>query len=389
MGYNVNMNPMLQSGINQANMLQGLGQTIGGAIGGYQRRGEQEAKQAQMQQLMQSAASGDPQAIEMLYSIDPQAGKAMEQRLFTGQDRATKQEGLLQDQRSLDTANLIEKMSLMSPSKQKAVFDAAVLDDKFDIDASDEPFFMDPNAQRAAVAKVKGNDYANNFFGKAKETEFQQGTGKMSGYAFNPETGGFTIDPAIKARIEDIKAKPTLDAKDRQAINKDFTALTKDTKLIRNTAKDLDKLSKMVGKDGNVSGPSSIAMVFKFMKALDPTSVVRESEFATAENSSGVPENVRNMYNKLVQGGKLGQEQVKQFVRTAKLLANSSIDSSATEVNSFLDTFEGEIPASFKGLMIKRLPTRFDIEGVYDASAAGTVNNETATDEFAGFKVVR
>lgn len=186
--------------------------------------------------------------------------------------------------------------------------------------------------------------------------EFKQGTGEMSGYAFNPQSGEYKINPQVKSRIEEIKSKPTLDAKDRQSINKDFTQLTKDTKLIRNTASDLEKLGKIK------SGPASIAMVFKFMKALDPTSVVREGEFATAENSAGVPETVRNAYNKIMQGGRLGDEQISQFVSTAKQLANNSIQSSNEEVQGFIDTFEDTLPQGFKDLLMKRIPQPFELE---------------------------
>lgn len=45
-----------------------------------------------------------------------------------------------------------------------------------------------------------------------------------------------------------------------------------------------------------------IALVFSFMKMLDPWSVVRESEFATAENAQGVPQQIINGYNKLLTG---------------------------------------------------------------------------------------
>jgi len=38
---------------------------------------------------------------------------------------------------------------------------------------------------------------------------------------------------------------------------------------------------------------------------LDPGSVVRESEFATAQNAAGVPDQVRNMYNKVLSGTRL------------------------------------------------------------------------------------
>jgi hypothetical protein len=43
------------------------------------------------------------------------------------------------------------------------------------------------------------------------------------------------------------------------------------------------------------------AMIFAWMKMLDPTSVVRPSEYATAENARGVPETIRNLHNKLLQ----------------------------------------------------------------------------------------
>ena len=76
-----------------------------------------------------------------------------------------------------------------------------------------------------------------------------------------------------KAAAAIAKGTP-LDAKDRQGINKDVTTLIKDTVSINKTAKDLSNLKKLGG------GPASIALVFKFMKALDPQSVVRESEFS-------------------------------------------------------------------------------------------------------------
>lgn len=191
---------------------------------------------------------------------------------------------------------------------------------------------------------------------QAEKTKFQQGTGEMTGYSFNPDTGEYSVNENIKAKLEEVKAMPTLDAKTRQGINKDFTQLTKDTKMIVNTAKDLEKLSKIK------SGPSSIAMVFKFMKALDPTSVVREGEFATAENSAGVPESVRNIYNKVMEGGRLGDKQASQFVNTAKQLANTAIESSTGEVQSFVNTFEDTLPENFKKSLLKRVPKAFDVK---------------------------
>ena len=178
----------------------------------------------------------------------------------------------------------------------------------------------------------------------------------MSGYVFNPDNGTFNINPETKARLEDAKESGVLELKDKITLNKEFTNLTKDTKLIRNTAADLDKLAKIK------SGPAALAMVFKFMKALDPTSVVREGEQASAENSAGVPEAVRNMYNKIVNGAGLGEEQMKQFVFTAKELANSAIDSSTIEIADYLNTFEDDLGKSFSSKLMERIPKRFNIK---------------------------
>jgi hypothetical protein len=37
------------------------------------------------------------------------------------------------------------------------------------------------------------------------------------------------------------------------------------------------------------------------MKMLDPTSVVREGEFATAQNAASIPIKIVNMYNKALE----------------------------------------------------------------------------------------
>lgn len=65
------------------------------------------------------------------------------------------------------------------------------------------------------------------------------------------------------------------------------------------------------------SGAGDIGTIFGYMKMLDPGSVVREGEFATAQNSSGIPDRVRNMYNAVVNGERLTPEQRAEFVRVS------------------------------------------------------------------------
>lgn len=68
------------------------------------------------------------------------------------------------------------------------------------------------------------------------------------------------------------------------------------------------------------SGPGDISMIFAYMKMLDPTSVVREGEFATAENAGGVGSQISNLYNKVLSGQRLTPELRKQFLASADQL---------------------------------------------------------------------
>lgn len=79
------------------------------------------------------------------------------------------------------------------------------------------------------------------------------------------------------------------------------------------------------GADAN-NASGDIALVFSFMKMLDPGSVVRESEFATAQNAAGVPDQLRNTYNKVLSGTRLGSEQRVEFKNTAENLLKSEVE---------------------------------------------------------------
>ena len=75
--------------------------------------------------------------------------------------------------------------------------------------------------------------------------------------------------------------------------------------------------SRIKAANQDNTGASDIAMVYSFMKMLDPTSVVREGEFATAENAGGVPQQIQSLYNKVINGQRLAPEVRQQFVQQA------------------------------------------------------------------------
>lgn len=68
----------------------------------------------------------------------------------------------------------------------------------------------------------------------------------------------------------------------------------------------------------NVSWPWDVAAIFQFMKTLDPTSVVRETEFNTAASTAWVMWQMKNAYTKLVNWERLTDEQRTAFWKLAK-----------------------------------------------------------------------
>jgi hypothetical protein len=66
------------------------------------------------------------------------------------------------------------------------------------------------------------------------------------------------------------------------------------------------------------SGASDVALVFGFMKTIDPNSTVREGEFATAEQTAGIPDRIVNLYNNLRTGERLNQKQRIEFLKAGE-----------------------------------------------------------------------
>jgi hypothetical protein len=119
--------------------------------------------------------------------------------------------------------------------------------------------------------------------------------------------GGVTVlrEPGVK---QDTKNEA---AKFEQSLRKEYTSLTADMRTINDSYSRLQASSKLD------SGPADIAMVYSYMKILDPTSVVREGEYATAEQTAGLPEQIVGTYNKLMSGQRLTPQQRSQFVDAA------------------------------------------------------------------------
>lgn len=70
----------------------------------------------------------------------------------------------------------------------------------------------------------------------------------------------------------------------------------------------------------NPSAAGDLSAIFAYMKILDPSSAVRESEFANAQNAAGVPEKIRNQFNRMLNGERLSDSQRRDFQMQAEKL---------------------------------------------------------------------
>jgi len=73
----------------------------------------------------------------------------------------------------------------------------------------------------------------------------------------------------------------------------------------------------------NPSAAGDISLIFGYMKLLDPASVVREGEFATAQNAGSIPQSIYGMYNKALNGERLAPSIRSDFLNQAKNLISS------------------------------------------------------------------
>ena len=66
------------------------------------------------------------------------------------------------------------------------------------------------------------------------------------------------------------------------------------------------------------SAAGDMSMIYGYMKMLDPGSTVREGEFANAQNAAGIPDQIRNAYNKVQTGQRLNPTQRADFLKQAE-----------------------------------------------------------------------
>lgn len=85
-----------------------------------------------------------------------------------------------------------------------------------------------------------------------------------------------------------------------------------------------DAYARIKEAGNNPSPAGDLAVIYGYMKLLDPGSTVREGEFATAQNSGSIPQRIQAMYNKVASGKRLSIEQRDDFLNRSRRIYSSA-----------------------------------------------------------------
>jgi hypothetical protein len=183
--------------------------------------------------------------------------------------------------------------------------------------------------------------------------DWQQVKGKgYEGYVMDANTGEFKLGLKTKDALEK-NVRQNLEFKDLRSLNSDVSKITKPANEIRSAATALQGLNE------KATPTDQLAAVFKFMKALDPTSVVREGEQQQARQTGGITDQFIGYVDRIRGEGSLPPSVLMNMVNTAKNLTNSAIDSSTSELSGYLNSYGDVLSEDVYGKQTDRIPERF------------------------------
>lgn len=135
------------------------------------------------------------------------------------------------------------------------------------------------------------------------------------------ELAKYPNNPKMQQSIRETYAKNQINAtspenkfKYENSLRDEFTNTTKDFRTVQDAYSKIKKTSS--------TGAGDMSMLYSYVKLLDPGSVVRESEFATAAASGSLGERIQGAYKSISQGGRLPESLRNEFLNEATNIYN-------------------------------------------------------------------
>jgi mRNA-degrading endonuclease RelE of RelBE toxin-antitoxin system len=122
-------------------------------------------------------------------------------------------------------------------------------------------------------------------------------------------------------------------------------------------------------KELGTTPSDDIALIFKYMKTLDPNSVVRETEFQTVGNAGGLPTQIQNIYNSYTTGNKLTPEIRRDIKKSADSVVRGSLKSVESTISDFVNQ------AKYRGVPEKLILPEASLNAWRSLSAQSTAES--------------
>ena len=279
---------------------QSLG--LGDILSTRRREAEQLGQTLQQAELIKSQREqereqADIRGIQQIGQAATQfrAGQLQQEAARVAGEEKAFERGLKLEELGIKKAELGEK-KLIRKAKGQETF-ANLLKEGFIKTSPDDP--------KAEKFEIAGRETFLKFEPKGR-FKFEEKLGIL-----NEETGEIVLG------VQQL-GLPTVDTEKQfdqeKKIRDEFTKKSKDFVDLR------DAFEKIKRSAESPSAAGDLAMIFNYMKILDPGSTVREGEFANAQNSAGVPQRIRAQFNNWEKGQRLSDVQRKDFLNRSKSL---------------------------------------------------------------------
>lgn len=299
-----------------------LGQLYGGAPNpalseAENRRAQQEATTAAgLQMLMMSGRQPGPtpNLLQILAGgamTGRQAGGVAQQNIMQQQNRA-KMTQLMQQEGGADREQLEQFLAQLISSGD---YEGARALSEYMKSMQTDEYKTVTVGNDVLVIDPRTGELVNQIKGGAKmgtPTGYRTAEGEEMYGRYNPDTN----------QMEPIEGTLPLNDMTTQRIyqqsNQLFGRYLSQTSDDRKVA---DLYGTMVAASENPTAAGDLSMIFAYMKVLDPGSVVREGEFANAQNTGSAPQRVWAAYNRVLRGERLTEPQRKDFLYQATNIA--------------------------------------------------------------------
>ena len=163
---------------------------------------------------------------------------------------------------------------------------------------------------------IKNYEYAKGQGYKGSLLDFQSSGKDTTGsttaikeFEYGERNPNFKLAQQKKADAKNIKAVEKADFKDVAALRKEFLAQSSEFQKVR------DSYTRVIGSTQDPSPAGDLSLIFNYMKMLDPGSVVRESEFATAAAAGSYGDRIQASVQKVISGERLTPKMRADFVK--------------------------------------------------------------------------